>query len=242
MAKLELPMERTHTIMHKWGYTGSACIPMVLHDAYQCRQTGTWRQCDHVCFRWRPQYGLCRFQMVATKRVSHKKAQKAQRFILCILCLFVAKMIYEISDCLFVVHRSREEVCGGCVEPKDVFYFRSEDRWQGISWRRFEEEAFDFATALLSLGLKRGGSICILMGNVPEWPISDIGTIMAGGVGVGLYPTSSAEQIAYIINHSDAEFVLVDSREQLQKVLSVRDQLPKVRHIIALDTETARTM
>ena len=33
MAKLDLPMDRTHTIMHKWGYTGSACIPMVLHDA-----------------------------------------------------------------------------------------------------------------------------------------------------------------------------------------------------------------
>ena len=33
MEKLELPMERTHTIMQKWGYTGSACIPMVLHDA-----------------------------------------------------------------------------------------------------------------------------------------------------------------------------------------------------------------
>ena len=33
MARLELPMERTHTIMQKWGYTGSACIPMVLHDA-----------------------------------------------------------------------------------------------------------------------------------------------------------------------------------------------------------------
>jgi len=121
------------------------------------------------------------------------------------------------------------------VEPKDVFYFRAHDRWQGISWQRFEEEAFDFATALLSLGLKRGGSVCILMGNVPEWPISDIGTIMAGGVGVGLYPTSSAEQIAYIINHSDAEFVLVDSQEQLQKVLSIRDRLAKVRHIIALD-------
>ena len=33
MAKLDLPMERTHTIMQKWGYTGSACIPMVLQDA-----------------------------------------------------------------------------------------------------------------------------------------------------------------------------------------------------------------
>src|SRR3569832_267891 len=73
------------------------------------------------------------------------------------------------------------------------------------------------------------------MGNVPEWPISDIGTILAGGDGVGLYPTSSAEQIAYIINHSDAEFVLVDTAEQLQKVLGIRDQLLNVRHIIALD-------
>src|SRR5215216_7890316 len=117
----------------------------------------------------------------------------------------------------------------------DVFYFRSRDEWQGISWQRFEQETYDFATALLSLDLKRGGTVCILMGNVPEWPISDIGTIIAGGVGVGLYPTSSAEQIAYIINHSDAEFVLVDSREQLQKVLSIRDQLSKVRHVIALD-------
>ena len=122
--------------------------------------------------------------------------------------------------------------------PKDVFYFRAHDRWQGISWKRFEQETFDFATALLSLGLKRGGSVCILMGNVPEWPIGDIGTIIAGGVGVGLYPTSSAEQIAYIINHSDAEFVLVDTRRQLEKVLSVRDQLRKVRHIIALDASS----
>src|SRR5215213_11493763 len=120
---------------------------------------------------------------------------------------------------------------------RDVFYFRSNDRWKGTSWQRFEQETYEFATALLSLELKRGGSVCILMGNVPEWPISDIGTIMAGGVGVGLYPTSSAEQIAYIINHSDAEFVLVDTREQLQKVLSIRDHLPKVRHIIALDAD-----
>src|SRR5678809_1149608 len=59
----------------------------------------------------------------------------------------------------------------------DVFYFRSRDRWQGISWQRFEQETYDFATALLSFDLKRGGTVCILMGNVPEWPISDLGTV-----------------------------------------------------------------
>jgi len=141
-------------------------------------------------------------------------------------------MKYQTVNSLFA---DRVQKYTGNASSQDVFYFRSEERWQGISWQRFAEETFDFATGLLSLDLKRGGSVCILMGNVPEWPISDIGTIRAGGVGVGLYPTSSAEQIAYIINHSDAEFVLVDSREQLQKVLSVRDQLGKVRHFIALE-------
>jgi long-chain acyl-CoA synthetase len=120
-------------------------------------------------------------------------------------------------------------------QVRDVFYFRRDERWQGISWDRFDKEAHDFATALLSLGLKKGGSVAILMGNVPEWPISDIGTIAAGGVGVGLYPTSSAEQCQYIIDHSDAEIVLVDARAQLEKLLRIRRALPKVKTIVVLD-------
>lgn len=124
-------------------------------------------------------------------------------------------------------------------QPRDVFYFRHDEGWQGISWDRFDQEAHDFATALLSLGLKKGGSVAILMSNVPEWPISDIGTIAAGGVGVGLYPTSSAEQCQYIINHSDAEIVLVDARSQLEKILSIRRALPKVKTIVVLDDSAA---
>jgi len=121
----------------------------------------------------------------------------------------------------------------------DVFHFRHNEKWQGISWDRFDEEAHDFATSLLSLGLKKGGAVAILMGNVPEWPISDIGTIAAGGVGVGLYPTSSAEQCQYIINHSDAEVVLVDTAAQLQKILRIREALPKVKAVIVLDESAA---
>ncbi len=125
-------------------------------------------------------------------------------------------------------------------QPRDVFYFRSTDGWQGSSWERFDVEAHDFASALLSLGLKKGGTVAILMGNVPEWPIADIGVIAAGGVGVGLYPSSSAEQCQYIINHSDAEFVLVDSATQLQKVLSVRARLLNVKTVVTLDETAAR--
>jgi long-chain acyl-CoA synthetase len=123
---------------------------------------------------------------------------------------------------------------------RDCFYVREGEGWRGISWERFDEEAHEFGCALLSQGLTRGASVCILMGNVPEWPIADLGVISAGGISVGLYPTSSAEQCRYIINHSDAEFVLVDTPHQLEKILSVRASLPKVKAVIALDEEAAR--
>ena len=121
----------------------------------------------------------------------------------------------------------------------DVFYYRSDDEWRGISWDTFDAQVHEFASALLAYGLQRGDSVCILMGNVPEWPIADIGTIAAGGVGVGLYPTSSAEQCKYIINHSDATVVVVDTEAQLEKILRVRAELPKVQHIIVLDDRAA---
>ncbi|MCU1264878.1 MAG: Long-chain-fatty-acid CoA ligase (AMP-forming) [Acidobacteria bacterium] len=123
---------------------------------------------------------------------------------------------------------------------RDVFFVREDDHWKGISWDVFDREARAFASALIVSGLQKGGSVAILMGNVPAWPISDLGTILAGGVSVGLYPTSSAEQCQYVINHSDAEFVLVDSPLQLDKVLSVQASLVTVKSIIALDESLAR--
>src|SRR6266849_2623838 len=85
----------------------------------------------------------------------------------------------------------------------DAFFVRKENRWQGISWNDFDRQAREFASALVASGLSKGSAVAILMGNVPEWPIADLGTIMAGGVSVGLYPTGSAEQCQYIINHSE---------------------------------------
>ena len=123
---------------------------------------------------------------------------------------------------------------------RDVFFVREDDHWKGISWAQFDREARAFSSALVASGLSKGGSVAILMGNVPAWPISDLGTIMAGGVGVGLYPTSSAEQCKYIINHSDAEFVLVDTPAQLEKVLHLQAEPTKVKSVIVLDEFAAR--
>src|SRR5215212_319928 len=122
----------------------------------------------------------------------------------------------------------------------DVFYVREGGGWRGISWARFGGDAHALAASLLASGLGQGAAVCVLMGNVPEWPVCDLGIIAAGGVSCGLYPTSSAEQCLYIIGHSDAEFVFVDTAAQLEKVLSVREGLTKVKQFVVLDAEAAR--
>jgi len=121
---------------------------------------------------------------------------------------------------------------------KPVFYSRKDDAWVSQNWEDFEEQVHDFACALLAKGLTKGASVAILAGNIPEWTIVDIATIAAGGVGVGIYPTSSAEQCEYIIDHSDAEFVVVDSLIQLRKVAESCGKLQKVKEIICLEDES----
>jgi long-chain acyl-CoA synthetase len=123
---------------------------------------------------------------------------------------------------------------------RDVFYVRRDGEWRGSSWEKFGADVGAVASALLASGLTRGAAVCVLMGNVPEWPVCDVGVIAAGGVSCGLYPTSSAEQCRYIIDHSDAEFVFVDTAAQLEKVLGVRDGLTKVKRLVVLDAEAAR--
>jgi long-chain acyl-CoA synthetase len=115
-----------------------------------------------------------------------------------------------------------------------AFFTREGEGWQPQTWAEFEEKALNLACAFLSKGLTKGASVAILAGNIPEWTMVDIAAIAAGGVGVGIYPTSSAEQCEFIIDHSDAEFVVVDTLLQLGKVLEA--ELRKVKEIFVIDT------
>ena len=93
----------------------------------------------------------------------------------------------------------------------------------------------DFACALFGERFVERCKRRNLSGKCSQWTIVDVATIAAGGVGVGIYPTSSPEQCEYIINHSDAEFVFVDSAAQLRKVAESCGKLQKVKEIICLE-------
>lgn len=115
------------------------------------------------------------------------------------------------------------------------FLWEKHGQWIPTSWREFRNDVYRFAAALIERGFARNEGVAILSGNRKEWPISDLGTIYAGGVSVGLYPTSSAAQCAFMISHSDSKTVVVDHARQLEKILEVRSALPNLRDIVVAD-------
>ncbi|MBI2902254.1 MAG: AMP-binding protein [Candidatus Methylomirabilis oxyfera] len=113
-------------------------------------------------------------------------------------------------------------------------------RWKEISWREYGQRVREVAAGLVALGLRRGECVSIIAENRPEWLYSDLGIMAAGGVTVGIYTTSSPEQCAYILSHSEARFHIVEDEEQLDKVLRVRDRLPLLERIIVIDLKGLR--
>ena len=119
---------------------------------------------------------------------------------------------------------------------RPVFFTRGATSWTPQTWNYLDDAVHDAACALLAIGLTKGASVAILAGNIPEWSIVDIAVIAAGGVGAGIYPTSSAEQCEFIIRHSDAEFVIVDTLTQRDKLKSA--EFEKVKQILCIEDGT----
>lgn len=112
--------------------------------------------------------------------------------------------------------------------------------WQEISWNTYLEKAREFCLGLVSLGMKKGDQASILGENCPEWIFADLGIQSLGGVAVGIYPTNSAEQVKYILDHSESKFVVVKDQEQADKVLAVKEELPQLQKIIVIDMKGLR--
>ncbi|MCP4680899.1 MAG: long-chain fatty acid--CoA ligase [Desulfobacterales bacterium] len=112
--------------------------------------------------------------------------------------------------------------------------------WQEISWEKYLCKVKFFTLGLSGLGLGDNDQASILGENCPEWLFSDIAIQALGGISVGIYPSNSQEQVKYILDHSKSKIVIVKDQEQADKVLSVKDSLPDLEKIIAIDIRGLR--
>jgi long-chain acyl-CoA synthetase len=100
--------------------------------------------------------------------------------------------------------------------PSAIAYQSKLDgRWQPTTWQTYAEQVRTAARALIALGFPRGGKVAILGFNRPEWVIFDCAAMMAGGAAAGIYTTCSADEVQYIVHHSEAHAVLVEDAGQL---------------------------
>jgi long-chain acyl-CoA synthetase len=107
--------------------------------------------------------------------------------------------------------------------------------WQRVTWADYLGHVRRFCLGLVSLGLERGDKIAILSENCREWVYAELAAMSASAVGVGVYSTSPAPEVKYVVAHSEASFVVCEDQEQVDKILEVSAELPRVRHIVVAD-------
>ncbi len=113
--------------------------------------------------------------------------------------------------------------------------YKKDGRWMDLSWNQMKDAAEHVGLGLIELGLKQKDSVCLLSENRPAWAHVDLGIISAGGVNVPIYATNTPQQVQYIVNDAEAQYLFVSNRIQLDKVLKVRSGVPKLKKVIIMD-------
>ncbi len=106
--------------------------------------------------------------------------------------------------------------------------------WKTKTWSEYRDEVRQAAKAMISLGLQPGKGVSIIGFNCVQWVVANVAAIYAGGRPAGIYTTNSAEQCHYVAEHSEAQVIVCEDTEQLDKFLSVRDRLPEVKAFILM--------
>ena len=112
--------------------------------------------------------------------------------------------------------------------------------WQEITWAEYYLRVSAVARAYWELGVRPGDHVAILSDNRPEWLYADIAAQAIGARSVGIYQTSPAPDVQYIVDHSKARVLVCEDQEQVDKFLAIRDGTPSVEHVFVIEPRGTR--
>jgi len=139
---------------------------------------------------------------------------------------------------------ARDQSSGFDTSPKLLFEhaakdgartaFREKDYgiWQRWSWAEAAAEIEAFAAGLATLGFKRGDKLAVIGDNRPRLYWAICAAQCLGGVPVPVYQDSVAAEVRFVLDHAEAHFVVAENQEQVDKLISVRGELPGLAKII----------
>jgi long-chain acyl-CoA synthetase len=124
----------------------------------------------------------------------------------------------------------RDAVAAGRTRP--AYLVEADGGWKEVSWQEVDERARAYANGLLARGVRKGDAFAILAQNSLDWALLDSALAQIGAVGVPIYANSSARDVGYLLEHSEAVGIVCEDAGQLAKVESVAEGLPKLEHVL----------
>ena len=104
--------------------------------------------------------------------------------------------------------------------------------WRPITWAGYLDNVRSFALGLAALGLRRGDKVAMIGDNRPEGLFAEMAALCAGGVAVWLFQDALIDEVQYIVDHSDARFLVAEGQEEVDKALAIKARCPKLERII----------
>ncbi|WP_435103649.1 long-chain fatty acid--CoA ligase [Arhodomonas sp. AD133] len=112
--------------------------------------------------------------------------------------------------------------------------------WREYTWRDYEHAVSRFALGMKALGVGHGDTVAIIGGNRPEWLHCEVGAHALRAMSLGVYQDSLDEELAYLIDLSEAPIIMCEDEEQVDKALEISEQCPSVKHIVYHDPRGMR--
>lgn len=112
--------------------------------------------------------------------------------------------------------------------------------WNTYTWNQYYDLVRKTALGLEKLGLSKGDKLALIGDNIPEMLIIAIGTQSLGAISAGIYQTSLPDEIAQMLDYMDVTMVFCDDQEQVDKLVEIRERIPKVKKVIYEDPRGMR--
>lgn len=127
------------------------------------------------------------------------------------------------------------------IRPGKIAYREKEfGIWQSWTWLQVHDEVKRLAYGLKTLGFERGDRLAIIGSNRPRLYMAIAAAQSLGGEPVPVYADSVATEMAYVLEHSEAKFAVVEDQEQVDKLLDVAAEVPSIQQIIYCDPRGLR--
>ena len=119
-------------------------------------------------------------------------------------------------------------------QNKTLFGFKKDGEWSHISWSEASDLVQDLSVGLHEIGVRKNDKISIIAENSYKWCVVDLAIISLGAITVPGYTTSNEDEIFYLLSHSEASVVFLNSK-LLSTIENILPKLDKIKHIVCID-------